>query len=485
MKDFVTLSAKKSGEATITLNANDDIQITQINSDKTINITSTNGKLIDGSSVETPNLISNHLKLVSSNGVGTSTNDLDTQVNTIEITNSKSGGVYIDEVNQLNVNSINSFSDIVLDAVGITQSGDMISTSGSINVRSTSGIVMSSNTKTAASQGSINYSATDALTVSKLDALNSIDLNASKITQTGNIKSIVGSVQLRSESSISMTQNTKTSVDNKSITYIANGDINLSILDSKSGNIDLKTNDTSEILDVNNNHETNITANTFNMIGHGAFGRGINADDASFTNLKNKAIETNVSRVYISTSNKEDAQVEILIGKDTSATLIEKSQYSLQFVNNGLFLNSTSLLQSDNVIDTSGFDAVEEYKFTKVVDYQQLDFLAKNSDDLADKVQANRRSKLSKLMPEAVMNENIVQSLSSIQSSNIFQESGFDNDFKSNDDILSLNSDIDFLSLEDNNMIPAFGLNYIDDSILDNEEDEGLMFEYWIENIAI
>ncbi|PCJ14853.1 MAG: hypothetical protein COB02_18570, partial [Candidatus Cloacimonadota bacterium] len=44
--------------------------------------------------------------------------------------------------------------------------------------------------------------------------------------------------------------------------------------------------------------------------------------------------------------------------------------------------------------------------------------------------------------------------------------------------------DLDFLSLEENNMMPSFGLNYIDDSILE-EEDEDFMFEYWIENIAI
>ncbi|MCJ8345781.1 hypothetical protein MJH12_09590 [bacterium] len=45
--------------------------------------------------------------------------------------------------------------------------------------------------------------------------------------------------------------------------------------------------------------------------------------------------------------------------------------------------------------------------------------------------------------------------------------------------------DVDFLSLEDNNIIPGFGLNYIDDSILEDDENEDFFFEYWIEDIAI
>ncbi|MCJ8347163.1 hypothetical protein MJH12_16605 [bacterium] len=69
-----------------------------------------------------------------------------------------------------------------------------------------------------------------------------------------------------------------------------------------------------------------------------------------------------------------------------------------------------------------------------------------------------------------------------------FQSSNFSRDLLSDDKILNLDIEsleVDFLSLEDNNIIPGFGLNYIDDSILEDEENEDFMFEYWIEDIAI
>ncbi|MCJ8346765.1 hypothetical protein MJH12_14585, partial [bacterium] len=485
MNSVSTLKANKSGNASITLNAKDDVSISKIDSDATINITSTQGKISDNLVSEDANLIATHLKVVAANGIGTSSEDLDTQVASLELSNTSSGGIYIDELDQVEIQSIAASNDVLIDAAGIVQSGNIVSTGGALRLVSSAGITMNSNTSTRADQSSIQYNASGEVIITQLDSSTDISIEGSKITQRADLTSSTGSILLKSASSILMSSGTKSSVNGKSISYIADGNIELSQLDTQSGHVDLKTNTASEILDVNNNHETNVTANSLNMMGHGAFGRGINIDDAGFTELKKKAIETNVSKVFIANSNTEDAIAEVLIGKETALTMIETNDYSLQLVNKGLFLNSKTILASDYSVETSGFDAVEEFKFTKQVDYQLLDFLAKNSDDLVNQVQA---LKLKAQSPSTPVEATGYLSSIAFRNTNSLQESEFDQSLNSMDQVLNLDSEIievDFLSLEDNNIIPGFGLNYIDDSILEDEEDESFMFEYWIEDIAI
>ncbi|MCJ8347162.1 hypothetical protein MJH12_16600, partial [bacterium] len=323
MKDLTTLTASKSGQSTITLNAVNDIAISQINSENSISITSTLGKLSDNTISEDANLTTTNLVVVAATGIGSTSNDLDTQVAILTATNTSSAGIYIDEKDSLTITSINASHNLLV--------------------------------------------------------------KATQITQSGNISSVSGSVHLKSSSSITMATNAQTTVNDKTISYEANGNIGLATLNAGSGHVDLRTSHIGEILDVHNDGNTNVTASTMNMIGHGAFGRGAETSDASIAALKNKAIETNVNKVYMANSNTEDANVDVLIGKDTLATLIEKDAYSLQFVNKGLFLNSDTQIASNNMIEIGASDSVSEYKFTKQIDYQLLDYLAKKSDQLTIK----------------------------------------------------------------------------------------------------
>ncbi|MCJ8345782.1 hypothetical protein MJH12_09595, partial [bacterium] len=261
--------------------------------------------------------------------------------------------------------------------------------------------------------GGIYIDEKDALIITSMSSSENLVVNASQITQSGNVSSVSGSVHLKSSSSITMATNAQTTVNNKTISYEANGNIGLATLNAGTGHVDLKTSHIGEILDVHNDGNTNVTASTMNMIGHGAFGRGVNSSDASIAELKSKAIETNVSRVFLANSSTEDASVDVLIGKDTLATLIEKDAYSLQFVNKGLFLNSGTQLQSANTVDTSSNDAVSEYKFTKQLDYQLLNYLAKKSDQLVPQVAPS----MQQVDPRSIMASSIAQASSKFDSS--------------------------------------------------------------------
>ncbi|MCO4781149.1 MAG: hypothetical protein KC646_02400, partial [Candidatus Cloacimonetes bacterium] len=206
------------------------------------------------------------------------------------------------------------------------------------------------------------------------------------------------------------------------------------------------------------------------MIGHGAFGRGANTSDASIAQLKKSAIETNVNKVYLGNSDTKDAVVDVLIGKDTLATLIENDSYSLQFVNKGLFLNSTTQLTSDNAVEVANTDAVSEYKFTKVVDYQILDFLSKKADQVGQQVNPSKLVRSSQsLAPRSQSYMTDIQEELEFHSIDSFYL-----DFDSSE--VGIGNG-DFL------MIPDFQMNTIDSfSFEDNSE---FTFDFWTESIEI
>lgn len=103
---------------TITYLANNDILLSKLNTDGNIVLNATLGSISDNSSSEEANITANNFEVTTITGFGTSTEDIDLDVNIVTITNTLSGGIYIDEKDDLYVNSLNAINQHITVKVG-------------------------------------------------------------------------------------------------------------------------------------------------------------------------------------------------------------------------------------------------------------------------------------------------------------------------------------------------------------------------------
>ncbi|WP_423274897.1 beta strand repeat-containing protein, partial [Arcobacter sp. YIC-464] len=125
------------------------------------------------------------LTITAGTGIGTNSDDIDTTVANITLTNNTSGDIYLQETDTLEIkgitqNSSDGVINIVVDSGDITQSGNITSVNGDISVIATSGsIIMNDIKETNSTAGNITYNA-------------SSNVEVAIINTTGNVTVIAG-----------------------------------------------------------------------------------------------------------------------------------------------------------------------------------------------------------------------------------------------------------------------------------------------------
>ena len=207
-----------------------------------------------------------------------------------------------------------------------------------------------------------------------------------------------------------------------------------------------------------------------NLIGQGAIGRGASLDDIQIDALAKAAIESDIQQAFLGSAADTD-KLLVKIGEKTYATLIGEDRWAIEFINDGLFLNSSTTLGAEplSVGTNSGIDEVE---FTNYLDHRLLESINTKEGSL-------NNSSLNSPAP----------SVSSVYSRDI-SRAGSRLEIRLSDtgtrhelDLGVESQPLDFMPGYDTNMIPDFGMGYSDLSILG--EEEPFVYEYWIEQISL
>jgi hypothetical protein len=399
MQDGVSTRSNNAGNGLVEYVAAQNVTMSQVISDKTVNITATNGSVTDGLSGTNPNIQAVDANLVAAAGIGTNSAFIYTTVEQISL-NSSASGAWIMETDALKLSASTLSSDLVVSSGAMEQAGNLTSSNGSVSLKSSGTIVMGAGTAT--------------------------------------------------------------TVNNKTIGYESASDMGVSILNAGTGNVTLKTSTTHEIYDVANNTSNNVTAATLNMIGHGVFGKGAKFDDVSIKTLESRAIDTNVSRVYVASSVNSEGVLQILPGPTTSALLKEANQWSVQLVNQGLFMSSGDMIASDLSITKTGFQDVEAVEYIRYLDLQMLNDLSSKSGSITNSTPVGR-----------ILEINNLNRMNRID----FEQDIFSSDYSESVE-MQFNGVFNELSI-----MPDFSDDMATFSLMDT--DDVLVFDYWTEDILI
>ena len=107
-----TVTELSNVNGVITYSANKDIRISEIISNNLIKLKS-NGSIIDNKTDESSNIKAKDLIVNSSLGFGLISDDINTDIETITVTNVTNGGVYFSEIDDLSIKTINANNQIV------------------------------------------------------------------------------------------------------------------------------------------------------------------------------------------------------------------------------------------------------------------------------------------------------------------------------------------------------------------------------------
>jgi len=291
---------------------------------------------------------------------------------------------------------------------------------------------------------------------------------SSDITQNSSING--HAVTLRAQGDIAMTASTTTTSVNGSVLYDAGGNLSVSTIHAAGGNVTLKAGDNGEITDTFGDNARNVTASGLNMIGHGAISSAVAADAATMTSLRQKAIETKADRIFVASASRTQGMMDVQIGQEAIGILRDNKGWSVQFVNEGLFVPSMNYIALDGISIPAYDNTARGWKFVRDIDYQLLNHLAEMSDTLHnpfEPLQANIQS----------MALGASQGMGSYTSSPVSRLSSAQ-EAESADPFM-----LDPLSIDEYSMMPSFGISQWDNGPNQKAEGEPL-FEYWIEDIV-
>ncbi|PCJ14855.1 MAG: hypothetical protein COB02_18580, partial [Candidatus Cloacimonadota bacterium] len=257
MTDGVTTSSVSGALGDVRYESSTNILLSKITGAATVTLIATAGSITDNLNGETANILGGTtvLNTTSKNGVGTSSEDIDTQVASFSANNSTSGGVYIEEIDSLEINATNILAagtdgTISLKALDgeIVVSGTISSTGDVGNVilysLEASGDVTNSNItiskKVSSTKGDISIISSDNITQNadgdiQVDASSkTIDVSASlAITMVDGATSITNNSNIRYEASSSNIALASLNAGDGDITIKSGGNI------SDAGNTDV------------------------------------------------------------------------------------------------------------------------------------------------------------------------------------------------------------------------------------------------------
>ena len=140
-----TVTATTAGSGRIEYTAETDVKLSILNAATTVDVTATTGSITDqlSSGSEDSNILATTLTLSAGTGIGTSSEDVDTHVETLIAENSTSGGIFIHEADDLTVgaggNGVSTLGGngaIVIRTVdGTLTAAEQISADGTGNIR--------------------------------------------------------------------------------------------------------------------------------------------------------------------------------------------------------------------------------------------------------------------------------------------------------------------------------------------------------------
>jgi hypothetical protein len=243
---------------TITLTAGKDVKLSILNSTTTVNVTATNGAILDNLTAETPNILgtTTSVTLIAKTGIGAAGNaDINTAIANLAATNGATGSIFINETDALSIFGNGVKQDGGTGSIVITNASDSAITvdgelnntgSGHILLKAQDTLTLNRLVKSAAGNISL-LSDTDSILLSVSGGVettgttSSVDIDAAlAITMTGGstIKGGGGNVRLNARA----------------------GNIALSYLDAKTGKVSLLTTNAYRILDNDTSDDIDVIA---------------------------------------------------------------------------------------------------------------------------------------------------------------------------------------------------------------------------------
>ncbi|MBI5484424.1 MAG: hypothetical protein HY888_08185, partial [Deltaproteobacteria bacterium] len=270
-------------------------------------------------------------------------------------------------------------------------------------------------------------------------------------------------ISVRSGGSISMAAGSVAASVAGSISLRAGGSLSLATVNAAAGNVTLAAGSQGRIIDVANDTLVNVTANTINIIGRGQTNSSVALNMAQLEALQLPAIETSARNIYVSAGTNNATATDVRIGAEAVAVLREASAWSLQFVNNGIFVPSVSYIPQSGISAPAAITGANDWNFVRDFDFQLLSHLGSKAETIR-----SAKMVLPKLLfkPDTASysSPEMVRSIpkQAIEVSDVAR--------KTSEDPFGL----DAFKISDPAMIPIFA------------DSEGpAMFEYWIENIML
>ncbi|MCJ8344542.1 hypothetical protein MJH12_03305, partial [bacterium] len=139
-----TSSIDGSDNGAIIFEAASNVLLSQVEADGSISITATAGAITDNLTAETANIFgdSTSVTLTADTGIGTSSDEIDLQVTTFAATNTTSGGIYVEEANDLIIGTDNVSSAGSDGTTHIKTANGTITVTGSISNTGTTGDIL-------------------------------------------------------------------------------------------------------------------------------------------------------------------------------------------------------------------------------------------------------------------------------------------------------------------------------------------------------
>ncbi|MFA7060081.1 MAG: hypothetical protein WC156_04610, partial [Pedobacter sp.] len=466
---YVTMSdgaTSATNNQAIRYEAGNDITLGSLNSG-TANVSLiSGGSILDGGDTNT-NIIATDLRIFAGAGVGSNANHLETTITTLSA-NVGSNGLFITESTDIIIGAVAAITINRVDTNGSLTTSTIIDpaqnnlvSSGNIVLQTTNGSITTDGDITA--NGAIQLQADGA---------------SSNINQNTAFTAHDVTIEAGNNIKMSATATTATATGG-SVFYGAGTNIEAATIIATNGVVTLKVGATGEIIDTGNDAAINITATALNIIGHGIINTSAKPDDQVIAEMRTQAIETKVDRVFVASYSATAAKMDYQIGQNVTGILRENDGWSLQLVNEGFIVPTKtaipSVAQSSAVTPTAATKNVENWQYTKDLDFQLLEYLSAKSDTVRSQSQVTPSSTLRivpvdlSLFKQTASNADTSKSTYSVIDTSVSQYNSAE-----------LNSDV--LGIDGSGIIPTFGTAAFDQMIVKNTH-EPLMFEYWIEDM--
>ncbi|MCK9275891.1 MAG: hypothetical protein M0P57_12465, partial [Syntrophales bacterium] len=356
----------------------------------------------------------------------------------------------------------------------ISQNSDLAVSSGagSITLTASAGITMSYEASSLTQDGDISYNAGGNVSLSSMNAgAGAITITAGTGDALQNDLLSALTVSVKAGNDIVMTSTAATMSQNGAVMYEAGNDLIVAIIDATGGGVTLKAGMSGEILDATEDSSVNVSADVLNFIGRGIQNRVAEADGLIMAQMKEKAIETNAADIYVASNDIKPTKLDIQIGEKATAILRDAEGWSIQFVNEGIFIPSFTYNTLNGITAPSSIYGLTDWAYAREINYQLLDHLAADTEMVR------------RLTPSEVQEMILFADAGQLYGRESYSESGVqflsvlaetDDEEEKDDDPFKL----DVLAVGDPSMIPNFEVAAWDADVCGND------FEYWIEDVV-